>query len=142
MRRAAATPRSPGRAAVGREMKPVGKPDAGNLHVRFDERGRETGCCHKAQATAPVLDSTPHDGPRSVRPALSGEGAPPGRAPSSGGAFLSQSGSDADTLLGHDLPSTKSADRVSHFTVVSQTLRDAPGETIRMRKVEGGPSCR
>ena len=24
-------------------MKPVGEPDAGNLHVRFDERGRETG---------------------------------------------------------------------------------------------------
>ena len=23
-------------------MKPVGKPDAGNPHVRFDERGRET----------------------------------------------------------------------------------------------------
>ena len=23
-------------------MKPVGEPDAGNLHVRFDERGRET----------------------------------------------------------------------------------------------------
>src|SRR4051812_3578652 len=29
-----------------------------NPHVRFDERGRETGCCHMAQATAPVLDST------------------------------------------------------------------------------------
>ena len=28
--------------AVGRAMKPVGKPDAGNPHVRFDERGRET----------------------------------------------------------------------------------------------------
>ena len=26
-------------------MKPVGKPDAGNPHVRFDERGRETGRC-------------------------------------------------------------------------------------------------
>jgi hypothetical protein len=39
-------------------MKPVGKPDAGNPHVRFDERGRETECCHMAQATAPVLDST------------------------------------------------------------------------------------
>ena len=24
-------------------VKPVGKPDAGNRHVRFDERGRETG---------------------------------------------------------------------------------------------------
>src|SRR4051812_16359995 len=29
-----------------------------NPHVRFDERGRETGCCRMAQATAPVLDST------------------------------------------------------------------------------------
>jgi hypothetical protein len=39
-------------------MKPVGKPDAGNPHVRFDERGRETGRCRTAQATAPFLDST------------------------------------------------------------------------------------
>ena len=30
-------------AAVCLTMKPVGKPDAGNPHVRFDERGRETG---------------------------------------------------------------------------------------------------
>ena len=28
--------------AVCLGMKPVGKPDAGNSHVRFDERGRET----------------------------------------------------------------------------------------------------
>ena len=41
-------------------MKPVGKPDAGNRHVRFDERGGETGRCHQAQATAPLLDSTPN----------------------------------------------------------------------------------
>ena len=39
-------------------MKPVGKPDAGNRHVRFDERGWETGRWPKAQATAPILDST------------------------------------------------------------------------------------
>jgi hypothetical protein len=26
-------------------MKPVGKPDAGNPHVRFDERGEETERC-------------------------------------------------------------------------------------------------
>ena len=44
--------------AVCLEVKPVGKPDAGNPHVRFDERGRETGRCRMAQATAPVLDST------------------------------------------------------------------------------------
>jgi len=39
-------------------MKPVGKPDAGNRHVRFDERGRETERCRMAQATALFLDST------------------------------------------------------------------------------------
>src|SRR5664279_5746168 len=33
-------------------MKPVGKPDAANPHVRFDERGWETGrrCCASARA--------------------------------------------------------------------------------------------
>jgi hypothetical protein len=39
-------------------VKPVGEPDAGNLHVRFDERGWETECCRMAQATALILDST------------------------------------------------------------------------------------
>ncbi len=29
-------------SAVCREVKPVGEPDAGNPHVRFDERGGET----------------------------------------------------------------------------------------------------
>jgi uncharacterized protein RhaS with RHS repeats len=38
-------------------MKPVGKPDAGNPHVRFDERGWETGR-RLASAPAPNLDST------------------------------------------------------------------------------------
>jgi len=45
-------------AGVCLAMKPVGKPDAGNLHVRFDERGGETERCRMAQATAPLLDST------------------------------------------------------------------------------------
>ena len=45
-------------AAVGLTVKPVGKPDAGNPHVRFDERGWETERCRMAQATAPILDST------------------------------------------------------------------------------------
>ena len=45
-------------AAVCLTMKPVGKPDAGNRHVRFDERGRETERCRMAQATALFLDST------------------------------------------------------------------------------------
>ena len=39
-------------------MKPVGEPDAGNRHVRFDERGWETERCRMAQATAPILNST------------------------------------------------------------------------------------
>ena len=38
-------------------MKPVGKPDAGNRHVRSDERGWETGRRHSS-APAPNLDST------------------------------------------------------------------------------------
>jgi len=35
----------------------VGKPDASNPHVRFDERGWETGR-RSASALAPILDST------------------------------------------------------------------------------------
>jgi hypothetical protein len=42
-------------------VKPVGEPDAGNRHVRFDERGWETERCRMAQATAPILDSTSTD---------------------------------------------------------------------------------
>src|SRR5258708_37518489 len=52
-----------GSFAVCPTVKPVGKPDAGNRHVRFDERGRETGRCRMAQATAPFLDSTNEAGP-------------------------------------------------------------------------------
>ena len=44
-------------------MKPVGEPDAGNPHVRFDERGWETERCRMAQAVAPILDSTISDVP-------------------------------------------------------------------------------
>ena len=42
-------------------VKPVGEPDAGDRHVRFDERGWETERCRMAQATAPILDSTKAD---------------------------------------------------------------------------------
>ena len=38
-------------------VKPAGKPDAGNPHVRFDERGWETGQA-AWPAPAPNLDST------------------------------------------------------------------------------------
>jgi len=40
-------------------MKPVGKPDAGNPHVRFDERGWETDDQQRlVRRTALILDST------------------------------------------------------------------------------------
>jgi hypothetical protein len=40
-------------------MKPVGKPDAGNPHVRFDERGWETDEQQRlVRRTALILDST------------------------------------------------------------------------------------
>jgi hypothetical protein len=42
-------------------MKPVGKPDAGNRHVRFDERGWETGR-RIASVLALILDSTTRRG--------------------------------------------------------------------------------
>jgi len=47
-------------------VKPVGKPDAGNPHVRFDERGGETERLDAFDAeTAPFLDSTEDaNGPR------------------------------------------------------------------------------
>src|SRR6516162_3848560 len=38
---AATESRAQGVADVRLMMKPVGKPDAGNLHVRFDERGAD-----------------------------------------------------------------------------------------------------
>jgi hypothetical protein len=43
-------------------VKPVGEPYAVAPHVRFDERGWETGRCRMAQATAPILDSTLSEG--------------------------------------------------------------------------------
>ena len=51
-------PRAVGLLAVCLTVKPVGEPDAGDRHVRFDERGWETERCRMAQATAPILDST------------------------------------------------------------------------------------
>src|SRR5262249_29757701 len=57
-RRSTASTPAASATAAGLTMKLVGKPDAGNRHVRFDERGQETECCHMAQATAPVLAST------------------------------------------------------------------------------------
>jgi hypothetical protein len=49
--------------------KPVEELDAGNRHVRFDERGWETERRRMAQATAPILDST------NYRPQIHGVGA-------------------------------------------------------------------
>src|SRR3954471_2704880 len=60
MGNAAAAPRTPTLVprTVCLTVKPIGEPDAGNPHVRFDERGWETERCRMAQATAPILDST------------------------------------------------------------------------------------
>jgi hypothetical protein len=54
-------PRAVSLLSVYLAVKPVGKPDAGNRLVRFDERGWETERCRMAQATAPILDSTSSD---------------------------------------------------------------------------------
>jgi hypothetical protein len=54
-------PRAVSLLSVYLAVKPVGKPDAGNRLVRFDERGWETERCRMAQATAPILDSTGTD---------------------------------------------------------------------------------
>jgi hypothetical protein len=59
------TPRAVGSFPVCLSVKPVGEPDALIGHVRFDERGWETGRCRMAQATAPILDSTFRDIARS-----------------------------------------------------------------------------
>ena len=61
--------------AVCLAMKPVGEPDAVAPHVRFDERGWETGCCRKARITAPILDSTDSAAacPTQVRPVTGAE---------------------------------------------------------------------
>ena len=51
-------PRAISLLSVYLAVKPVGEPDAGDRHVRFDERGWETERCRMAQATAPILDFT------------------------------------------------------------------------------------
>ncbi len=60
-------PRAVGLLPVCLTVKPVGEPDAGDRHVRFDERGWETERCRMAQATAPILDSTNSDEPITAR---------------------------------------------------------------------------
>jgi len=49
-------------------VNPVGEPDAGNPHVRFDERGWETE--RRFDATAPILDSTDDTAPERQGPLL------------------------------------------------------------------------
>ena len=48
-----ATHRSVRRICRGPVMKPVGKPDAANPHVRFDERGGKTGRYRKRASPRP-----------------------------------------------------------------------------------------
>ena len=62
------TPSNSRRRRRGSAVKSVGKPDAGNPHVRFDERGRETEpLAQRLNATAPFLDSTCESAPRAKR---------------------------------------------------------------------------
>ena len=49
-------------------MKPVGEPDAGNLHVRFDERGVET----ERWPMAPSHRASPRLYPYALGPAFAG----------------------------------------------------------------------
>jgi len=42
---------------VSLAVNPVGEPDAGNPHVRFDERGRETGRRPRRNRAQPRLYS-------------------------------------------------------------------------------------
>jgi hypothetical protein len=57
-------PRAVSLLSVYLAVKPVGKPDAGDRHVRFDERGWETGRWPSAPSyRAPILDSTETDMP-------------------------------------------------------------------------------
>ena len=42
-----------GRDVVGLTVKPVGKPDAGNPHVQFDERGGETSVAERPKQARP-----------------------------------------------------------------------------------------
>src|ERR1700690_3021824 len=44
-----------GHDIVGLTVKPVGKPDAGNPHVRFDERGWERGVAKGGKRAHPRL---------------------------------------------------------------------------------------
>jgi hypothetical protein len=46
-------------------MKSVGKPDAGKPHVRFDERGRETG--HRYRARPRLYPDQVHRGSESAK---------------------------------------------------------------------------
>ena len=58
-------------------MKPVGKPDAGNLHVRFDERGEETervSTRHRASSRLYSADSQEAKDPPTDKPASSTSG--------------------------------------------------------------------
>ena len=59
-------PRAVSLLSVYLAVKPVGEPDAGDRHVRFDERGWETERCRMAQATAPILNSTQRGHPHAL----------------------------------------------------------------------------
>jgi hypothetical protein len=78
----------PWRNTVGLGVKPVGKPDAGNRHVRFDERGGETdrqaAPCLSSTLPAPVLvGRSPNAGTRCRGAVPPSSGGPEQEAPAS-----------------------------------------------------------
>jgi hypothetical protein len=69
-------PRAVSLFSVCLTVNPVGEPDAGNRHVRFDERGRETECWPSAPKPPRPSSTLPKRRLRDVRmsasPPLSG----------------------------------------------------------------------
>src|SRR5215218_8824648 len=98
-------------------VKPVGEPDAGDRHVRFDERGWETERCRMAQATAPILDSTFCDITRRSNYVCLG----------------GQSGRAADNVEGPSLPSRPGEFHPEPLTEPDLILSHHPARAIARR---------
>src|ERR1022692_3415552 len=89
-------------------VKSVGKPDARNGHVRFDERGRETGGCQSA--------------PHRALPRLYAEHAPFGRFLYKHGGGTRQSPQGGRPDLWHTILDRKSTRLNSSHLVISYAV--------------------
>src|SRR5882762_3149368 len=115
--------------------KPVGEPDAGNPHVRFDERGWETERCRMAPATAPILDSTTASNRCGAKVRTRSERS--GHAESVGSGLIRRKGPQADSkyppakpgalgcepLKAAEGAAEAAPDRVGHLKVAHQRHR-------------------